>query len=321
MRLDLVVCRHLADLSSVTRTRVQRWMRAGGLSVNGRTVHRSASRAALGDAVRIQLPGLPARAAMQAEPLPLQVLFEDTYLLVVNKPPGMVVHPTYRHATGTLMNGLLWRARAWPAEQRPSLVGRLDKMTSGVVVVAKTRAVHAALQRTLRGRRARRSIWRSSTAVSQVSEGRSICGWRETLAIGGAWSRPAIRGVDSVTHVERLARARPPRAGLALLRCRLATGRTHQIRVHLSASGWPIVGDPVYGEPRWSHVADPVLAAALRNFRDRPCTRGAVTFPHPVTGRRVGIEAPPTDFADLARASLSCTASPLSALFSRQANR
>src|SRR5262245_62889675 len=86
---------------------------------------------------------------MAAEELPLEVIYEDDYLLAVNKPAGMVVHPTYRHPRGTLMNALLWHARRWPEGARPSLVGRLDRLTSGVLIVAKSRAIHAALQRSL----------------------------------------------------------------------------------------------------------------------------------------------------------------------------
>src|SRR4029078_160357 len=124
---------------------------SGRVQVNGRTVRRVAARAAAGDAVTIDIPGggLVARAALAAAGRTLSVLYEDTALLAADKPAGMVVHPAYRNLTGTLMNALLWRARAWPAAQRPSIVGRLDKQTSGIVVVAKTAALHAALQRAM----------------------------------------------------------------------------------------------------------------------------------------------------------------------------
>ena len=111
-------------------------------------------------------------------------------------------------------------------------------------------------------------------------------------------------GAESLTRFERLSRVPAPRAGLALLRCRLATGRTHQIRVHLSARGWPLVGDPVYGEPRWEQIADPVLAAALRAFPRQALHAWRVAFTHPITRARLAIEAPvPRDIETLISAS------------------
>ena len=114
----------------------------------------------------------------------------------------------------------------------------------------------------------------------------------------------AMRGASSLTMFERLARVPAARAGLSLLRCRLATGRTHQIRVHLAARGWPIVGDPTYGEPRWSRIDDPALAATLRAFPRQALHAWRVTLTHPATGERVQIEAPvPQDVAELLTAS------------------
>ncbi len=195
---------------------------------------------------------------MAAENVALDVLYEDEHLLALDKPAGMVVHPTYKHATGTVMNALLWRARGWPAGQRPSLAGRLDKDTSGIVLVAKTAAVHAALQRTL-ARTGRPAADRtgSEKVYLAVVHGRVNVA-RGTIDLRLARDRGDRRrvvasdtvGAPSLTHFERLARTDGPDPGVSVLRCRLMTGRTHQIRVHLAARGWPIVGDPVYGEPR-----------------------------------------------------------------------
>src|SRR5205823_452816 len=123
-RLDLVVRRHLTDLETATRTRVQSWIEDGHVTVNGTTIRRSAARAALGDrvAVALQLDEVVAPpGAMSAEPLDLSVLYEDDHLLAIDKPAGLVVHPGYKHAGGTVMNALLWFAREWPPPQRPSL--------------------------------------------------------------------------------------------------------------------------------------------------------------------------------------------------------
>ena len=118
-RVDLVLRRHLRDLDTATRTRVQSWIEAGRVTVNGVPVTRVSSRVAAGDAVAIRLPEGPARVTMAAEDVRLEVLYEDDHLLAINKPAGVVVHPSYRNTAGTLMNALLWHARGWPPGQRP----------------------------------------------------------------------------------------------------------------------------------------------------------------------------------------------------------
>jgi 23S rRNA pseudouridine1911/1915/1917 synthase len=303
-RLDLVLRRHLADVGTASRTRVQTWIENGQVTVNGSRVRRVAARAALGDVVAVRLPDGAPRRAMAAEDVRLDVVYEDDHLLAFDKPAGVVVHPTYKHAAGTMMNALLWHARGWPANQRPSLVGRLDRLTSGVVVVAKTAAVHAALQR-------------RDLSISSEKDYLAIVYGRVNRARGEIDLRlgrdredrrrvvaSAEVGAPSLTRFERLARVAAPRAGLALLRCRLVTGRTHQIRVHLAARGWPLVGDPAYGEPRWSQVIDLTLAAALRAFPRQALHAWRVAMTHPVTRHRLLLEAPvPPDFDGLLIAS------------------
>jgi 23S rRNA pseudouridine1911/1915/1917 synthase len=312
-RLDLVLRRHLTDVHAATRTRVQAWIANGQVTVNGTPVRRVAARAALGDLVSVALPPEveARRREMAAEDVRLHILFEDDHLLALDKPAGVVMHPSYKNAAGTLLNALLWHARGWPAAQRPSLVGRLDKLTSGVVVVAKTAAVHAALQRT-----------RASSARPASTDGDGEASEKDYLAV--VYGRVNVArgeidlrlgkdrhdrrrivasahvGAPSLTRFERLARVAAPGAGLSLLRCRLVTGRTHQIRVHLAARGWPIVGDPAYGEPRWSQIADTSLAAALRTFPRQALHAWRVAVTHPVTRERLVFEAPvPRDLGDL----------------------
>jgi 23S rRNA pseudouridine1911/1915/1917 synthase len=289
-RLDLVLRRHLLGIAGATRTRVQAWIEAGHVTVNRRLVCRVASRVAPGDIVSVTVVDRLCRQPLAPEEIGLDVLFEDDHLLVVDKPAGMVVHPTYAHAAHTMMNALLWRAREWPDGQRPTLVGRLDKPTSGLVVVAKTRGVHAALQRAL---------------TSQASEKHYlavVCGRVNVLK--GTIDLPLGRdprdrrrvvvcetGAPSETRFERLARTPSGGAGLSLLRCRLITGRMHQIRVHLAARGWPIVGDAKYGSATTA-LADPEIAAALRGFSRQALHAWRVEFTHPVTRARVSVEAP-----------------------------
>ena len=307
VRLDLVVRRHLRDVEAATRTRVQAWIEDGQVTVNGVTIRRAAARAALGDVVSVVVPEPKPRRAMRAEEVALEILYEDDHLLALNKPAGVVVHPAYKHPTGTLMNALLWRARAWPDGGRPSIVGRLDKDTTGIVLVAKTAEVHASLQRAMNvARRLQPSSAFPSKEYLAVVYGRVPARGEIDLRLrlDPRDRRRVVAsesvGAHSVTEFERFAHARAPRAGLALLRCRLVTGRRHQIRVHLAARGWPIVGDAIYGEPRWTTVADPMLQTALRAFTRQALHACRVGFVHPITGKRVEIEAPiPQDIRDL----------------------
>jgi len=306
-RLDLVLRRHLTDVATATRTRVQTWIENGQVTVNGAAVCRVSSRAALGDVVTVVLPpsgAAAARSVMTAEDVRLDVLYEDDHLVALDKPAGVVAHPTYRNMKGTLMNALLWYARGWPATQRPSLVGRLDKLTSGIVIVAKTARMHAALQRALtagRGEKDYLAVVYGRVNVARgtidLRLGRDRDDRRRIVA-------SAEMGAPSQTHFERLARVAAPHAGLSLLRCRLVTGRTHQIRVHLAARGWPLVGDPTYGKARWPQVVDPALAAALRAFPRQALHAWRVAFTHPITRERLSVEAcVPADLDGLLAAS------------------
>jgi len=301
-RLDHVLRRHLGDDARATRTRVQQWIADGHVLVNGVAVRRAAARAASGDILTVRLHGLAPRAAVAAEEIALQTLYEDASLIAIDKPAGMVVHPSFRHAAGTLLNALTWRARNWPAPSRPSIVGRLDRLTSGVVIAAKSAAMHAALQRALTAPDAEKTYL-------AVVYGRMRTRGQIDLRLAKAGDRRRViasadTGAPSLTRFERLARVTAPRAGLALVRCALVTGRAHQIRAHMAASGWPLVGDPVYGEPRWRDVVDPTLADALRAFPRQALHARRVVFAHPITKARITIDASlPSDFSELLRAS------------------
>ena len=291
-RLDLVLRRHLRDVAGATRTRVQAWIEGGLVTVNGRPVRRVSARAARGDRVAVTLPQARPRRSMTGEDLPIAVLYEDECLLALDKPAGMVVHPAYKNATGTVMNGLLWRARGWPSGMRPSIVGRLDKLTSGVVLVAKTAAMHAALQRAMAASTADKAYLAVVYGPVNVARGRIDFRLTRDRRSRRTVVARADAGAPSVTRFERLARVPATGVGLALLRCTLATGRAHQIRAHLQARGWPLVGDPTYGEPRWTRIADPALAAVLRAFPRQALHAWRLAFVHPVTHKRIAIEAP-----------------------------
>jgi len=279
-RLDRALVRHLADLA-LPRVEVARWIRDGRVEVNGDPRPKAALKLAKHDVVQVVLPPPPPDApALVAQELPLVVVFEDGHLLALDKPAGLVVHPTWGHRQGTLLNGLLWRAREWDAErERPRLVHRLDKDTSGLLLVAKTRAAHAELARAFQ----RRQIGKEYLAV--VEGNPPANGGRVDLAIARDPADPKRRlagaagGRPAVTSWRVMAEGRHDGRAFALLRCRPETGRTHQIRVHLAAVGLPIVGDPLYGTGGGLLPRQALHAARL-------------DLAHPVTGAPLALAAP-----------------------------
>lgn len=278
-RLDLVLRRHLHDVPGATRTRIQSWIEAGRIAVNGILATRTSARIAFGDSIAVSLADLRARAPMLAEASSLDVLYEDDRLLAINKPAGMIVHPSYRHPRGSLMNALLWYARSWPEDQRPSLVGRLDKLTSGIVLVAKRPAVHAAMQRVLTASTSVKEYLAVVHGPVNAERGEiDLKLGRDPLDRRRVVISPT--GAASLTRFERVASG----SDASLLCCRLMTGRMHQIRVHLAARGWPIVGDPRYGDP-----------ARTPAFHRQALHAWRLSFVSPGAHQATNIEAPLPD--------------------------
>jgi 23S rRNA pseudouridine1911/1915/1917 synthase len=247
-----------------------------------------------GDQVTLDLPP-PTPTDVAPEPLPLEVLYQDADLAVINKPAGMVVHPAAGHATGTLVNALLHHMRDLSGvggELRPGIVHRLDRGTSGVMVVAKHDAAHQELSRQFHDREVEKEYVALVWGV--VRAGRRI-----DAAIGRdpvhrqKMSARARRAREAVT---RITRARPLR-GVTLCQVAIHTGRTHQIRVHLSAIGHPVVGDPLYGGVRRRIPGD---LRALQRL-DRPFLHAErLAFAHPRDGRRMEFTALlPDDLMDI----------------------
>jgi 23S rRNA pseudouridine1911/1915/1917 synthase len=264
-----------------SRAAAERLLAGGSVLVDGAARPKS-HRLAGGEEVAFE-PSEPARADLEPEPMELRIAYEDEHLLVVDKPAGIVVHPGAGHATGTLVHGLVAHAVAGGAEpQRPGIVHRLDRDTSGLMVVARSEEAHRRLQRLVR----RRQLVREYLALVR-GRPRSRAG-RIEAAIGRDRHDPTRYSLDTetprdaVTHFE-LAELLP---GHALLRVRLETGRTHQIRVHLAAIDLPVSGDPVYGVVRDLGLERQFLHAAR------------LAFAHPFTGEPVEADSPlPPDLA------------------------
>jgi 23S rRNA pseudouridine1911/1915/1917 synthase len=296
-RLDAFVARK----TQLSRTRVQKLIDAGHVRVAGAPVLRRSDPVAPGQTVEVRVP--PAEpVALVPEDLPLDIVYEDEALLVVNKGAGVVVHPGPGHARGTLVNALLHHVRDLAGvggRLRPGIVHRLDKDTSGLLVVAKRDDAHQGLVAALKERRMRR-LYRAvswghltpSTLTLDAPIGRDPRDRKRMAVIQG--------GRRAVTR----ARVRERWLAADLLDLALQTGRTHQIRVHLAHAGHPVVGDPLYGAGWERGMSGPAhgWAMSLARRTTRMFLHSAeLVFDHPITGERMRFKAPlPSDLADVA---------------------
>jgi 23S rRNA pseudouridine1911/1915/1917 synthase len=292
LRLDQALARLLPQYS---RSRLQGWIDAGAVQVDGRQL-RGRDKVVGGEKVRIEARVEP-DGQVTAEEIPLDVVFKDRALLVINKPAGLVVHPGAGNAAHTLQNALLGFDPKLAVVPRAGIVHRLDKDTSGLLVVARTPEVHTALVAAI----SERQVERHYIALCM---GVMTAGGTVDEPIGRHRSqrtRMAVRsdGRPAVTHYRVMKRFRAH----TLVRAELETGRTHQIRVHLSHIGFPIVGDPDYGgRRRLPAGASPELVSALEGFKRQALHAARLKLEHPVSGKEMEWEAPlPADMGELLR--------------------
>jgi 23S rRNA pseudouridine1911/1915/1917 synthase len=311
IRLDACLARHLAELS---RNRLQTLIRQGRVRVDGRTIVEPKYRVNSGEALMLDMPE-PDVAEPEPEAIPLAVVFEDDELIVIDKPAGLVVHPGPGNWSGTMVNALLHHCgdslSGVGGVKRPGIVHRLDKDTSGLLVVAKTDRAHQGLAAQFADHGRTGPLEREYTALVWGAP-MQLRGTVDADLARSAANRQKIAvtksgGRNAITHWQVRERFGPMGAAplAALMTCRLETGRTHQIRVHMSHIGHPLIGDADYGahfKTKSARLPEDIRAV-VDAFPRQALHAGLLAFAHPVTGETLRFESPlPDDLAGLIRA-------------------
>lgn len=274
-----------AGFAQVPRAQVQRWIEKGQVLLNG-APERASKRVQVGDVIQIQHFEV-STSAVEAEAISLRILYEDEVLLVIDKPAGIVVHPAPGHAQGTLVNALLHhcgsKLSSVGGAQRPGIVHRLDRGTSGVLVIAKNDFAHQSLSDQFREHSIERIYWALVRGVPQADRGEVDRPIGRHLRERKKMSVRTRSGREARTTWK--VKQRFLKSEVSLIEIRPQTGRTHQIRVHLASAGLPLVGDTVYGR-----------ASAKNSLLTRPALHAKVLgFTHPQTGERQRFETPPPE--------------------------
>ncbi|MCW6034743.1 RluA family pseudouridine synthase [Spirulina subsalsa FACHB-351] len=279
-----------AELPELTRSRLQKLIEGGQVQVNGQLCRKKQMVVQIGDQITLEIPPTES-LALEPENLPLDILYEDESLIIINKAAGMVVHPAPGHSGGTLVNALLYHCQDLAGiggVERPGIVHRLDKDTTGAIVVAKTDQAHQHLQKQIQTKTAQREYLGVVYGAPRASEGTidAPIGRHPVDRKKQGIVPESQGGREAVTHW----RVRERLGNFTLLEFKLETGRTHQIRVHSSSMGHPIVGDVVYGVGR--SVGVNLTGQALHAYR--------LSLEHPVSGEMIeAIAPPPPEFLTL----------------------
>jgi len=312
LRLDRFLSERLPELS---RTRVQSLIKQGHVSSRGATIVDAKYRVKPGERFALDLP--PAAAPVpRAEAIPLNLVYEDDALIVIDKPAGLVVHPGAGHAAGTLVNALIAHCgeslSGIGGVARPGIVHRLDKDTSGLLVVAKTDQAHRALSEQFADHGREGELERGYLALVWGTPQRphgtidAPIGRHKTSRTKMAIIPVSRGGRDAVTHYQVVATfGHGPEPVASLLECTLETGRTHQVRVHLASLGTPLIGDPVYGQGFKSKLRKlpEKVQEKLASFNRQALHAASLSFVHPVTGTLLEFNSPlPEDFAMIVEA-------------------
>jgi 23S rRNA pseudouridine1911/1915/1917 synthase len=307
-RLDRFLAAALPDFS---RSRLKQLLDEAAVSLGARTIKDANHRVKPGESYTVAIPPTTP-ATPQGQDIPLEVVYEDKDLIVINKPAGLVVHPAAGNPDGTLVNALI--AHCGPGvlriggEERPGIVHRLDKDTSGLLVAAKTERAMASLAKQFANHTIERAynavVWgapRDTTGLIESQIGRSPFDRKRMTVLRAGGKRAATR----YKVIEKFGPAERPFA--SLIECRLETGRTHQIRVHLTHLGHPLIGDPQYGRnrtaPRAKSPAEMRAFTAAADFQRQALHAFVLGFQHPSLHKTLRFEAPwPADFAELVEA-------------------
>ena len=294
-RLDAVITARLAPL---TRAAVQRLIDDGHVTLAGNVATKAAAKLKYADEVTVHVPP-PVSLEIVGEDIPLVILHEDADVIVIDKPKGMVVHPAAGHSSGTLVNALVFHCKDLSGiggVQRPGIVHRLDRDTTGVMIATKNDRAHLSLtaQFAAKSRGEPGGIERAYLAIAAppppLQRGTLRTQYNRHPVTRRKFSSKVATGKSAVTHYEIVERMHLS----ALVRLRLETGRTHQIRVHASDHGWPLLGDQMYGVRQ----RDERLAAAAAALGRQALHAALLAFDHPATGERMSFEAAlPADFA------------------------
>ncbi|EIC13697.1 23S rRNA pseudouridine(1911/1915/1917) synthase RluD [Kingella kingae] len=284
MRLDAALAKLLPDYS---RSRITTWIKDGFVQCNGKTASPK-EKLIGGEKLSVKIQQSDENQAYEPEHIDLNIVFEDDTVIVLNKPAGLVVHPAAGNWTGTLLNGLLAHCPELSQVPRAGIVHRLDKDTSGLMVVAKTLPAQNSLVQQLQNRTVKR-IYRAVADGIVPFDGKI-----ETLIGRDPHNRLKMAvvkfgGKEAVTHVKVLERYHAH----SYIECSLETGRTHQIRVHMKEARHPLAGDPVYGNPR--HVCSQPVKDVVKSLARQALHAYRLSFVHPKSGELVSFEAPMPD--------------------------